>query len=1590
MNKNTKSNSINFYKYFAKVIRLVVYLPLFFTFIATAQDSSHIEYIPNQGQWHSNAIYRANIRAGVLFLENRTLTYNLLSPHDIEHSHAHHGDNHTYKYYNKVHGHAFKVKFKRANKKPQIIPLHKTADYCNYFIGNNPNKWASNVSKYKALKYLDFYKGIDFKVYSQGVNVKYDFIIHQNGKPNKIKFEYSGIDSLSINKEGCLVVKTSVNELVEQKPYAYQIIEGIKKEVPCVYKLRRNTVSFDLPEGYNTKYDLIIDPTLIFSTYTGSTMDNWGFTAAFDDDGNVFSGGMAFYSASGSYPVSVGAYQETFAGANSQWGNDIAIIKYSADGSNRIFATYLGGSGSEMPHSLFANEFGELLVFGTTGSANFPMSVNAYDNTFNGGSAVTYDNVINFPNGVDIYVSKLSADGTQLLASTYVGGSENDGFNFRQSYADSIMHGSKNWLYYNYGDGARGELITDDQNNVYIGSTTFSSDFPVTANAYQNVYLGQQEGVVFKLDDNLSNMIFGSYIGGTDDDAVYSIDTDSDYNLYITGGTKSPFMPVTSNAYDNTYNGSIDGFVAQISYNGSTLMNGTYFGSAEYDQSYFVRLDDEDNVYIYGQTMAPDNTLIYNATYNTPNSGQFIAKFNSTLSSLEWSTVFGTGNGKPNISPTAFAVDICNRMYLSGWGREWANHDGYSWQSIEGTKNMDITPGAYQSNTDGQDFYIMVLSDDASTLSYSTYFGEVNYPSCGYSGHDHVDGGTSRFDKKGNIYQSICASCGGCQQFPTGPGNVWSPVNSSTNCNNAVFKFNVYYDYALADFDLPGIVCAPANIDFENNSTGTDFIWDFGDGSPQSTINEPSHSYTQPGTYYVTLIAIDSSSCNVADTVIKPLQVLSNTVDTLPKKTICYGDGIQIGLVPNPDTSITYHWSPDIYLTDNSIANPFAAPDSTIQYILQVSNGVCTDTLYQTVSVLNLSINPYSSIICLSDTAEFIANINEPAFVQAFIWSSNSSFTDTLTGIANNTISVSPQNDQMYYLKVITQYCSLLDSFYVSVDKFDLQLDSVSQIVCHDDCNGSIGLSAHDGILPYDFSWNSGHTGQIITDLCADTYTVEATDSLGCTKLDTVVLTNPPQLTAIIWDTTHVECNGICNGSATISVSGGTAPYTHSWSNGDNGSMVQGLCAGTIYDTITDANGCQVILPVEIHDPSDLLLAVADAHDASCYGYCDGSMLVLASGGTPNYTYTWSSGQSSQLADGLCADTYSVMVTDANNCSRTIYVTVDEPDSLIVSTQVVQELLCNDACTAQADATCSGGTPPYDYSWDDSQFQQTQTASALCPGTYTVSVVDSNGCNAISPVTIDNPLPILITALITDTPCDGVCEGIIEASISNGTPPFLFSWDNGSSSNINEHLCPDIYNLQVTDSNNCTAQQSFVVGVSNYIPPLDVSADDDVVYLGESTTLHATENQGYTYDWSPQESIDDPTLANPDATPTTTTTYVVTVTDSIGCTNTDSITLLVDDNYCGEPYIYVPNAFTPNGDNENDFIMVHGHGITELYFAIYNRWGEKVFETTDQNDKWYGTYKGKDSDAGVFDYYLQIKCGNNEDFFKKGNITLIR
>lgn len=902
-----------------------------------ATDKPGLKFIENKNQWNEDLLYRAKINGGYLSLNKNGLAFHFINYQQINEHHrqrqfARYAENGEVSVEETCIDNWYTTLSFLGTNTVTPVATGKSSEYYNYFLGSDTKRWASEAYAYENILYPEIYTGIDLRIYSSGPHAKYDWIVKAGQDPCAIQWQYKGFDSLYL-QAGSVYAKTTIADVIERKPYAYQDKHGYRFEIPVTFVLENGVLQYAFPEGYDSCYDLVIDPLLIFSTYSGATADNWGSTATPGERGTLYSSGVVrdAYSSNTGQPLSgklsktEGSFQTINAG-----GYDIAIFKYDSTGRQLLFATYLGGSSSDSPHSLLVNNDDELLVLGTTSSPNFPTSTNAFKKNFQGGNPVT-PTTIGYPSGSDIILSRIRADGKQLLSSTYIGGPDNDGLNVRNGP-----------LVKNYGDDQRGDIIVDEFNNIYVASVTSSPLFSFK-NSFQNTYQGGiSDAIVFKMNADLSVLEWSASIGGSSADAAYSIKFDADKNLVVAGGTNSTNFPTTSSAYQKNIGGDIDGWIAKLDNTGTNLLQSTYTGTSAYDQVYFVDLDLDDNIYVYGQTTG--NFPVTAGVFKVSNSGQFIQKFNSDLSSLAYSTVFGSGTPIPNISPTAFLVNDCNNIYVAGWGG--AINSGYGfWSST--TRNLPITQDALQSTTTGNDFYFLVLTADASEMLYGTYLG-------GTQTSTHVDGGTSRFDKGGVVYHAVCASCGGgADDFRT-TTNAWSRLNNSQNCNNAAFKFDLSSLTARLQTNnelrtSPGLskVCIPDGIVFQNFSTGGEiFEWDLGNGEKRVLTDTTSFTYfyNNPGTYVVTLTATDQGTCKVRDVATKTIQVNLSQSRVQEDDAICQGDVYQL----RASGAAQYNWVSKDAKEAFNVQSPSINPTKSTSYyvtLVEASGCVKKDTV---------------------------------------------------------------------------------------------------------------------------------------------------------------------------------------------------------------------------------------------------------------------------------------------------------------------------------------------------------------------------------------------------------------------------------------------------------------------------------------------------------------------------------------------------------------------------------------------------------------------------------------------------------------------
>ena len=1202
---------------------LRVHGPIFLFVFAVSARAGNVpvaSFTENHGQWPSHVLYRSLIPGGSLFVEKNALTYSLYRGGPML-MHAHDGSTPE----EPLRAHAYRVTFEGANmatgegRKAQ-------PQYENFFIGNDPAKWGTRCGVFGEVVLHDLYPGIDLR-FDGSNGLKYEFIVHAGADPSVIRMRFEGQDALELT-DGRLIARTTAGDVIEEAPISYQLTDAsTRMNVHSAYVLKKNTVRFTMDRITSSTLPLIIDPTLTFASYTGSNANNFGFTATYDHDGALYGGGIAF---GVGYPVTLGVQQNTFQGGSI----DIGLTKFSPNGTSLIWSTYLGGNGSETPHSLVVNSNNELFVLAATGSSDFPVTPGCFDNSFNGGVNIPiFGGWVNLlggegyghPLGTDIAIAHFSADATTLIGCTYVGGSGNDGVN------------NSTQLVYNYGDHFRGEIALDALENPVIATSTQSVDMPVTAGVAQPAFGGGvQDAFLFRLNPALTTMMFATYCGGTQDDSGYGVQFASNGEIYMTGGTASSDMPMTAPSFDNSYNGADDGYIVRYSADGNTRLSSTFLGTNTEDQTYFVQLNTSDEVFVVGQTHG--NYPVTPGKYANANSSQFIQKLSADLGTGLWSTRIGSGNGNEDISPSAFLVSDCGQIYFSGWGGT-VNHNCLATAST--TVGLPLTIDAFQSNTDGSDFYLMVLEPEAVALNYSTYFGGALSP-------EHVDGGTSRFDKNGNVYQAVCAGCWNNNDFPTTPG-AWSNTNNGGigACNLGVFKFNLSHPVAQIGINGPHYVCLPGGAQFTNTSIGgTNYNWTFGDGNSSSTY-APGHTYADTGIFVVTMILSDSNSCVPNDTAHITIAVVapgSASID--PVDTVCIGQPVQL----HAHGGYAYAWLTSPQLSDTTIADPIATPLGGTTYYVIVTDSCGSDTASVDVHIsIPFGHAGNDTTMCLGQSVPITAIGGG-----TYVWSPSGSLNNALM----QSPQASPTNTTLYHVQITTPAgCIIKDSLTVFV-QFDPPVPVVNDTAI---CLGaSVQLHASGG-MTYHWDAAQGIVSLNIPDPAVDPvvpmhYVVHVSNTCGTTP-DTAFV-DVQHVDALAWPDTIICRSEPVN----LFASGGTA---YVWSPGgslsasDTSAVIATPSSTTNYQVyVSNALGCSdtAFVLVEVF-PQPTVDAGAD----QTIDFGNQAYLLATGQGILVWAYDPTltcDTCASNIASPQHSTTYTVRITDSHGCKAADNVTV--------------------------------------------------------------------------------------------------------------------------------------------------------------------------------------------------------------------------------------------------------------------------------------------------------------------------------------------
>ncbi len=745
------------------------------------------------------------------------------------------------------------------------------------------------------------------------------------------------------------------------------------------------------------------------------------------------------------------------------------------------------------------------------------------------------------------------------------------------------------------------------------------------------------------------------------------------------------------------------------------------------------------------------------------------------------------------------------------------------------------------------------------------------------------------------------------------------------------------------------------------------------------------------GIYQVTLT--DQKGCTLEESIeiFQPEALIAeiSILDSLQ----CYGDSIaQIECIPTGGIApYEYLWSTsetDVKITDLPSGN----------YQLTVTDSkdcsFTTDVIIPEIPALEFSFDQVENVNCNGGSDGSLTTItNGGVSPYTYLWNNG----DTNAQIQNLTegnyeVTVTDANN---CVQIITQTIT-------EFNLMTLQLE-MEPVNCNGATDGVISVLVEGGNPPYIQNWDQGVDLDM---LGAGWYNLTVTDQNGCELMDSIEVTEPTILELNLEILDSLKCFGDQTAKIQVTVQGGIEPYGFNWNNGAEESNLEGLAAGFYVLTVTDQNGCFDVISVEIPEVPELVLEVVQTNAVSCWEAFDGSVELSATGGTGSYAYVLDN--IVQSTDGIFgtleSGTYSLYVTDGNNCSSAAVDVFIETPEVLNATYAITEVVCPATATGHAEILVSGGTGPYVYEWNNSLTDS--FSNTLMAGIYTVSITDNNNCFTSIEFEIISPDPMFTSTEVIDNSCFGVLDGMIEIyGTQGGVGPYKY-FLNGAPLDSNalafRNLHEGVYELKTVDANGCIVIDELDVQMPEEMF-VDLGEDQTLIF-GESTSMEAMLTNGqepFSYSWSPERFLsceDGVDLINcNDAIleiPQNTLSYALTVTDDFGCTASDEIMIRVTRN---QDQIFMPNVFTPNEDGENDFLFVQSHQmIKEIEsFRIYNRWGALVFSQlnfipNNESIGWNGMVNGQKASIGTYVFVIKYKDVSGTFAAFSGEVTLVR
>ena len=556
-----------------------------------------------------------------------------------------------------------------ADAAPRVEGLEELPGKANYFIGNDPKKWRTNVPTYAKVNYCAVYRGVDLVYYGNQSQLEHDFVVAPGADPSVITMGIEGPEELSVNAQGDLVLMMKDGEILFQKPMIYQNLDSVRHEVAGGYKLHGNhQVGFEIA-AYDRTKPLVIDPQLVYSTYLGGS-GTFGQGIAVDSLGSAYVTGGAY----SNFPTTPGAFQTNFAG-----GSDAFVTKLNSAGDGLVYSTYFGTIGTDIGYGIAVDSSGSAYV---TGQSCFPLPPPYF--------RVCRHFVIKVnPGGNGLVYSY--RDGSSFFDSAYGIAVDSSGFAYvtggnTHSAFVTKLDSAGNTLYFTYLGACSNSCIgfgiaVDSSGNAYVTGYTGSTDFPTTIGSFQTALAGFSNAFVTKLD-SAGSLVYSTFLGGSYYDGGQGIAVDSSGNAYVTGSTSSTNFPTTTGAFQTALAGISNAFVTKLNSAGNGLVYSTYLGGSGPDDGRGIAVDSSGSAYVTGFTYSTN----FPATTGAANSGlddAFVTKLNSAGNGLVYSTYLG---GSGNDFGNGIAVDSSGSAYVTG-----------------GTcsNNFPTTQGAFQTTSAG-------------------------------------------------------------------------------------------------------------------------------------------------------------------------------------------------------------------------------------------------------------------------------------------------------------------------------------------------------------------------------------------------------------------------------------------------------------------------------------------------------------------------------------------------------------------------------------------------------------------------------------------------------------------------------------------------------------------------------------------------------------------------------------------------------------------------------------------------------------------------------------------------------------------------